>query len=77
MSHSLDLLFLKPIKEKLSFTPIANIYVKANTRDKEGRIVITRNCLSLREIEAEADRLITELKDIKKKAKQNFIKLKS
>lgn len=77
MSHSLDLLFLKPLKEKLSVTPLANIYVKTNTRDKKGRIVITRNCLSLREIEAEADRLITELKDIKKKAKQKFANLKS
>ncbi len=41
MSHSLDLLFLKPSIEKLSIGIKANIYVKTHTRDKEGNILIT------------------------------------
>ena len=77
MSYSLDLLFLKPSKKGLPASPKANIYVKTHTRNKDGHILITPNCLSLKEMEAEIDRLITELKDIKKKAKQNFKKFKS
>lgn len=76
MSYSLDLLFLKPLKEKFSGTPLAKIYVKTHTKDKKGYILVTPDCVSLREVEAEVDRLITELKDIRKKAKQNFMKLK-
>jgi Fe-S-cluster containining protein len=72
MTHSLDLLFLKPLKGQLPGPPLAQIYIKTYTRDKKGYISITPHCVSLREVEGEINRLKEELEIIRKKAKQKF-----
>ncbi|MEK0337104.1 MAG: hypothetical protein QQN41_06685, partial [Nitrosopumilus sp.] len=72
-----DLLFLRPSKEQRTGAPLANIYVKTHTRDKDGYIVITPDCVSLSVMETEIDRLISELEKIRKEAKQKFIKSKT
>ena len=74
MTHSLDLLFLKPLKGQLPGPPLAQICIKTYTCDKKGYIPITPQCVSLREVEREISRLKEELEIIRKKAKQKFAK---
>lgn len=50
MTYSFDLLFIKSNKKEL-IAPIAKIYVKTFTRDKSGKVFITPNCFTLKEIE--------------------------
>lgn len=70
MTHSLDLLFYT--QEELPGPPLAQIYVKTRSKDRKGHILITPRCFSLREVEAELDRLKDELESIRKKAKRKF-----
>jgi uncharacterized small protein (DUF1192 family) len=74
MTYSLDLIFRKPSKGDLPGPGIARIYIKTHTRDKEGHISITPNCVSMRELEEQIECLKQELETIKKKAKQKFAK---
>lgn len=71
MMNSLDLLFIKPNKKEL-ISPIVKIYVKTFTRDKSDEVLITPNCVTLKELEYEIDRLKKELEYIRKKAARVF-----
>ncbi len=50
--------------------PIADIYLKTFTSDKEGRHFITPQCMSEIEIDEQIDRLIDELEQLRRKAKR-------
>lgn len=68
MTYSLDLLF-----EAAEAGPqLAQIFVKAHTKDEDGHILITPHCVSLPEFENQVDRLIRELEAIRKKARRAF-----
>ena len=73
MTHSLDLMFHEPSRGKPGVR-IVQIYVKTNSRDEKGNILITRQCVSMREFEGQIDRLKQELDMIGKKARQKFAK---
>jgi hypothetical protein len=74
MAYSFELLFKKPDKKKghLPGPPLAQVYVNTHSKDAEEHILITPQCLSFAEINYQIDRLIKELEDIRKKAKQKF-----
>jgi hypothetical protein len=74
MTYSFELLFKKPDKKKgdLPGPPLAQVYVNARTRNEKGDILITPQCFSFETFSKEIDRLIKELEDIRKKAKQKF-----
>lgn len=74
MPHSLDLLFHEPSKGKLPGPGIAQIVVNSRSIDDKGNIIITPNCVSLRDVEKQIDRLNEELEIIRRKAKQKFTK---
>lgn len=74
MTYSLDLMFREPSKDDLSGPSIAQIYIKRYTSDEQGHIFITPNCVSMREIGAEIERLKQELETIKEQANQRFKK---
>ena len=74
MTYSLDVIFRKPSKGELSGHVMAHVYVKSHTRDKEGYVLITPDCVSLREIEEQINRLKEELEIIRTKAKEKFAK---
>ena len=76
MTYSLDLLFLESSKGNLPGPSIAQIYIKTHTSDEKGHILITPNCVSMREFEEQIDRLKQELDALKKKANQKFTKKK-
>lgn len=71
-TYNLDLHFVDSQKERVPIGPIAQIYVKTHSIDKESMICISPRCVSLREIEYECDRLIKEIESIRKKAKRKF-----
>jgi hypothetical protein len=71
-TYSLDLLFLDPEKEALPGAPVAQIYVKTYSSDATERIYVSHQCVSLREIEHECDRLTKEIASIRKKAQRKF-----
>lgn len=73
MTYSLDLIFNEPLKG-LPGSAIAQIYIKTHSRDDEGHILITPQCVSMRELEEQIECLKRELETIKKKAKQKFLK---
>ena len=56
------------IKER----PTVNLCIGHWTKNEKGHILITPNCISEREIDAEADRLIYAVNDARKRAKQAF-----
>lgn len=70
MTHSLDLDFVK--SGNLPGPPRAHIYVKSHTRDNRNFIFVTPECVSIRELEYEIDRLQKELENIRKKARRKF-----
>ncbi|MBW2053407.1 MAG: hypothetical protein JRI85_14365 [Deltaproteobacteria bacterium] len=72
MTYSLDLRFRKPGEDDPPFSPIADIYVKAYTQEKDEHILITPECVTVKELKYEIDRLKKELDDIGKKAEQKF-----
>ncbi len=74
MTYSLDLEFIDNRKNKGSISPIANIYVKTFTSNRE-RIFITPDCVCIQEFEYQVDRLQKELRDILTKTKIKFLKL--
>lgn len=74
MTYSLDVIFRKPSKGEISGPVMAQVYVKSHTRDKKGYILITPDCVSLREIEEQVNRLKEELEIIRKKAKEKLAK---
>ena len=71
MTYSLDLRFRKPPKGHHS-RPLAQIYVKTHSSDENGYIFITPECVSLRNVEEQIDRLKKELETIRKKARRKF-----
>ncbi len=70
-TYNLDLSVTNQKKEYPAPT-IAQIYVKTCTHDEKGLIYITPMCVTLSEIEAQCDRLITEIESIRKKARGDF-----
>ena len=72
MTWNLDLYFRSPKKDEHIFTPFGHIRVKRCLKDKQGRIFLTPDCLTKREIDEQVDRLIQELEDVRKKAKKKF-----
>ena len=74
-TYSLDLVFLSPYplkKDDLPDHAIAQVLVKTLTRDEDGHILITPQCVSLRELEHHINRLKQELDEIRKVAKRKF-----
>ena len=71
-TYNFDLHFVDPQKEGIPMGPIAQIYVKTHSIDKESMICISPRCVSLREVEYECDRLIKEIESIRKKAIRKF-----
>lgn len=71
MTRSLDLEFGKPSKNDLPGPTNAYIYVKTYSCEKD-QIFITPDCVTLRELDEQIDRLKKELEEIRKKAKQKF-----
>ncbi len=75
-THSLDLVFLSPYPLKKGGLPghaNANVMVKWSTRREEsGPPLISPDCVSLRELEHEIDRLHEELEEIRKAGKRRF-----
>ena len=74
MTYSFDVLFRESSKENPPVGIFAQIYVKRNSSDKDGRILIAHDCASIGEFEELIERLKRELDDLKKKAKQKFAK---
>ncbi|MBA7570404.1 hypothetical protein ES708_12154 [subsurface metagenome] len=72
MTYSLDFDFVKPRKTELPGPPRVHIYVKSYSESTRGFIFITPDCVSIRELEYEIDRLKKELEDIRKKARRKF-----
>ena len=56
-----------------SLTHHAHIYIKEYSTDEKGHILLTPECVSYQELQYQADRLIKELEEIKRKAKKRFI----
>ena len=71
-TYSLDLQFRDPKQKRIPGAPVAQIYVKTCSRDAEGTIFITPQCVTLSEIEHECDRLTKEIASIRKKAQRQF-----
>ena len=74
-TYSLGLVFLKPKKGDLPFTPFSHVYIRRSSvcrykgRDYE---TLTPRCVGLTEIEYQIDRLKKELEDIRKEARRKF-----
>ena len=74
-TYSLDLVFLSPYplkKDDLPGHAITEVFVKTHSRDEDGHLLITHECVSLRELEHEVNRLRQELDEIIKVAKRKF-----
>lgn len=76
MTHSFDLVFHEPSRDRLPGPGISQIYVKTHSTDETGHILITPQCISMTELEAEVERLMMELEMIRKKGKLQFGKRK-
>ena len=74
MTYSLDLKFIKPGKNDMKFRPLAQIYIKCCTTDQHKRICITPQCITIRELASQINRLKRELDSILKKSKKGFLK---
>ena len=72
MTYSLELDFVDLSKAELPSPPVAKIFVKTSTRDKDGFTYITHNCASMGELDHEIDRLKQELEEIRKNARKQF-----
>lgn len=75
MTYSLDLDFVKLRKTDLPGPPRAHIYVKTHSSDTRKLIFISPDCVTMKELEYEIDRLKKELEEIRKKAKRKFLGL--
>ena len=73
MTYSLDLDFVKLGKTEFPGPPRAHIYVKSYSKSNRGFIFITPDCVNIRELEYEIDRLQKELEDIRKKARRKIV----
>jgi hypothetical protein len=72
-THSLDLEFSDDQKSDLPHSPIAGIYVKTfSRRIADGLLLITPDCVTIREFEYQVDQLKAELDTILKKARAKF-----
>ncbi|HDY87971.1 MAG TPA: hypothetical protein ENH82_07660 [bacterium] len=76
MTYSFELMLHKPSKGDPPWPSIAQIYVKTHTSDEKGHIFITPECVSMRELEEQIDRLQQELEIIRKKAIKKLSKKK-
>ena len=83
MTHTMDLRFREnefeaPFPPSFDNTPdppslpVAEIFIKSIGRDEGGPWVITPMCVTFKELNYHIDRLIAELEEIRKKAKQKF-----
>lgn len=75
LTDTLDLHVLRHGEGDMPFTPQASIYAKTFTTDERGIIILTPGCENLREMEAEIDRLQSELEVIRSKARREFSKV--
>lgn len=72
-SIDLDFVSVAPFGGKESPTmQHAYILLKTYTSNKTGKIFITHECMSVRELESEIDRLIEELEEIRETARRKF-----
>ena len=74
MAH-LDLIFRASLDPKEPHSPIAHIYVKECTHDYKGHgdtILVSPECVTLREVEESIDSLSQDLEAIRKKARAKF-----
>lgn len=74
MSHSFELLFKEPDRDKgnLPSPPVAQIYINSCSRDKDEHILVTPHCISYIEINHEINRLIKELEELRGRAQGKF-----
>ncbi len=74
-TYSLDLEFLSPYplkKRGHAGHAIARVVIKCFSGTEDGPLLITPDCVTLRELEDQMDRLMAELEEIRKAAKKNF-----
>jgi hypothetical protein len=61
-----------PRKDDPPFTPFANIWLSQRSADSEGRILLSPQLRTDREIDESVDRLIEQLETVRKKAKKEL-----
>jgi len=72
-TYSLDLSFTDDRNNALPHPPRAWVYVKAfSLQSKDGRPLVTPDCLCMEEMEFEINRLQRELEEIRKTAREKF-----
>ncbi|MGW8273053.1 MAG: hypothetical protein ACWGN7_06665 [Thermodesulfovibrionales bacterium] len=75
MAHSLSLYVRSHGEGDSPFSPGLYVAVQRYTRDESDAIVITPECENLQELEAEIERLHTELEAIRAQARREFSKV--
>jgi hypothetical protein len=80
MGYTFDLFFKEPSKEGVSGHRIAQICInhcsKTEKGAMKGAILITPECITMKELDEQIDRLKEELEIVREKARQKFSKLK-
>ncbi len=81
-TFTFDLLFLEHKKGELPGPPVSHVYVKAHSKGgysgvSKDLIVISADCVSVSEIEAEIDRLQADLEAIRKDARRRYMRHKA
>lgn len=76
-THTFDLLFLASTPGNMRHRPIAHVFVKSSMRNDYGgkgknKVLIGAECVSLRELEREIERLKRELDEVTKKAARTY-----
>jgi hypothetical protein len=71
-THRFELDFSDDQKSDLPHNPIAQVYLKSFGSNADGVPLISRECVSMRELDHEIDELKSELDVIRKKARVKF-----
>ena len=71
MTYNLELAFDSSTKDATS-PPVAQIYVKTHTRDSDGTIYITPQCVTFAEFDYQMTRLSKEVEEAREKGRKHF-----
>lgn len=63
---------IAPRKGDLPFTPFAHIWLSQHSEDAEGRILLSPQLVTDKEIDESVDRLIKQLEKARRKAKKDL-----
>lgn len=75
LTYSFDLIVRKHGEGDEPFTPEVFIYVKNYAPNDRGLVLLTHECATMEELEAEIDRLHTELEVLRTLARREFSKI--